>query len=550
MKNTIALIAILLIAFSLRFYDIGKFPSNLTWDEAALGYNAFSILKTGRDEHSQILPIFFKSFGDYKPGLYVYPTVLSVALFGLTNISVRLPSVLAGVFAVWGLYLFINELASLYKFGSGRLSKIGLNLGLAPALALALQPWHIFFSRTAWEVNLYTTLVIFCLYFLIRSRRQSSSYAYSWIFFSLGFITYQAAKLLSPLLFIFAHLIFLGSFRQSLDKLKKTNKLLVLISLGLVCYVYLITFTTSVGNRLSTQSLIGYRPGISQEQIFTDRGLPWISQIVHSQLELTSRLFIGRFLYHFSPELLFYEGSLFTQRGHIPKLGNLNLIEAFLIPLGIYYLIKNSKSKKPLLIIVTLLVLSAIPASLTLAEFSTFRSLPMSLGFAILTGFGLLYLLDFRIGSFLLFLYLFNVTYSMDIFLVHRSPLIELEYNFGYKEAMEVINKYSPNKIVFTDVYGQPYIYYLFYSRYDPAKFQSYKSYVDQGIDVGRVDKFDKIEFHQFSASEMVTQPNTAFVGTVGNLPKDHIDDYKNLKEFRIIKPSNGEETLRIAITK
>jgi hypothetical protein len=40
----------------------------LTWDEASLGYNAWSIALTGRDEHAKFLPYdAFAAFGDYKP---------------------------------------------------------------------------------------------------------------------------------------------------------------------------------------------------------------------------------------------------------------------------------------------------------------------------------------------------------------------------------------------------------------------------------------------------------------------------------------------------
>lgn len=550
MKNLFFLLIILIAAFSIRFYDVKEFPSNLTWDEAALGYNAYSILKTGRDEHGQFFPLIFKSFGDYKPGLYVYPTVISVALLGLNNLSVRLPSVIAGTLAVWGVYLLTNLLLNTYKVNFSRISKLGLTPGLAPALALALQPWHVFFSRTAWEVNLYTTLILFMLYFLLKSKKDPKYYSLSWLPFSLGFVAYQAAKMLSPLVFIFAHLIFYDNFPTILSLIKKSNKLLMAISLLLTGFVYLVTFTGSAGNRLATQNLLGYRPGISQEQKTIDKDSPLVSKFVHGQFELTSRLFIGRFLYHFSPEVLFYEGSVITQRGHIPRLGNLNLIESLLIPFGVFFLLRNSKSQKPLLLISLYLICAATPASLTLAEFSTFRSLPMSLGFAILSGLGLISLLELKFGFLIPAIFLFNAYYSLDIFLTHRSTVIQAEYNYGYKEAIEVIKKHSPKRIIFTDVYGQPYIYYLFYTQFDPAKYQQYHAFIDQGVDVGRVDRFDNIEFHQFNIGELSTQANTAFVGTKGNLPLDTIGDYANLKDFKIIKPEKGQETLRVAITK
>ena len=76
------LIIVLIVAATLRFWNLGTNPPGLTPDEAALGYNAYSILKTGRDEFGKSFPIIFKSFGDYKPGLYVYLDVPFVAALG------------------------------------------------------------------------------------------------------------------------------------------------------------------------------------------------------------------------------------------------------------------------------------------------------------------------------------------------------------------------------------------------------------------------------------------------------------------------------------
>ena len=97
------LIFIFLIAAALRLFALGSNPPGLYWDEVSLGYNAYSILKTGHDEHNRFLPIdTFKAFGDYKPPGYIYATVPSIALFGLNNFAVRLPSALAGTLLVWG----------------------------------------------------------------------------------------------------------------------------------------------------------------------------------------------------------------------------------------------------------------------------------------------------------------------------------------------------------------------------------------------------------------------------------------------------------------
>jgi len=56
------LFIIIVAGFLIRFININNYPP-LLWDEASLGYNAYSILKTGRDEYGKFLPLIFKSFG-------------------------------------------------------------------------------------------------------------------------------------------------------------------------------------------------------------------------------------------------------------------------------------------------------------------------------------------------------------------------------------------------------------------------------------------------------------------------------------------------------
>ena len=94
MKNTAILLVIVLLAAVIRLWQLDSNPPGLTWDEAALGYNGYSIMQTGRDEYGSFLPLSLKSFGDYKPAVYAYLTIPFIAILGLTEWAVRLPSAL------------------------------------------------------------------------------------------------------------------------------------------------------------------------------------------------------------------------------------------------------------------------------------------------------------------------------------------------------------------------------------------------------------------------------------------------------------------------
>ena len=107
---------IIALAFFLRFYRLADYPA-LNADEAAIGYNAYSLLTTGKDEHGNSWPIHFESFNDYKPGLYFYLVLPFVKILGLTELAVRIPGAALGVLTVLVLYLLVKEL----KIGNWKL---------------------------------------------------------------------------------------------------------------------------------------------------------------------------------------------------------------------------------------------------------------------------------------------------------------------------------------------------------------------------------------------------------------------------------------------
>ena len=130
---------ILILAFALRFWQLGKIPLSLDWDEVSNAYNAYSILKTGRDEYGKILPLYNRSFDDYKPPAYMYLNVPAVAIFGLTPFAARLPSAILGFLTIPALYFLVKRLVKDEK------------VALMSAFLLAISPWHMQFFRVGFD---------------------------------------------------------------------------------------------------------------------------------------------------------------------------------------------------------------------------------------------------------------------------------------------------------------------------------------------------------------------------------------------------------------
>ena len=86
-RRAAALIFLALLACGLLLYARGAStnPPGFYIDESSIAYNAQTIAQTGRDEHGEAWPLFFRAFGDYKNPTYVY---LLAAVFRLTGPSI------------------------------------------------------------------------------------------------------------------------------------------------------------------------------------------------------------------------------------------------------------------------------------------------------------------------------------------------------------------------------------------------------------------------------------------------------------------------------
>lgn len=527
----IILVAILLLGLFLRTLNLSTVPNGLTWDEAAIGYNAYSILKTGRDEHGALLPLIFKSFGDYKPGFYIYLTVPSVAIFGLNEFAVRFPNTIFGVLSIYGLYLFLGQLLK---------DKKNTLLPLFASFSLAISPWATHFSRGAWEVNVFVCVLLFALYYYLRYLKGQLSIFPSLLLASITLVLYQAAKMLTPILFLLFFFVYKSASLKKISLLLANKKSTFLLIPFFIFGLWLAwgVFFGQTGNRLATLSIFGYKPELA-------------NTYYENQPLLTTNLVLSRYLYHFSPEILFYEGARISERAHIPGAGLLNHLEFIPLILGLFYLgkIAPSSSKK---IIFGLLLLSPIPASLTLAEYSPLRALFMTIPLAIISGTGFYYL--FKKAKFLFFpfmaLYLVVSLYLFDLYFFHSGAIYAGEFNAGHKEAVQIIKDNPTSKVVFTDVYGQPYIYYLFYTQFDPKTYQSKNHFTGGGLDVGKVGSVGNVYFHQFGTNELENQKDVLFIGTEGNINRTFDLAGDKIRLFKQIESPDKKIIFRAVITK
>jgi len=520
------LIIILMIGALLRLYSLNSVPPGLTPDEASLGYNAYSILKTGKDEYGNFLPMIFKSFGDYKPGLYVYLTIPFVAILGLNETAIRLPGVFSGLLGIYLLYKVLIEL-----FES---KKKKTHIALIAGFLLAVSPWHIHFSRGAWEVNLALSLSLGGIYFFLKALEKEKYIIVSVILFALTLLSYQGAKLSSLIIVVLLALIYSKELKANV--LKNAKPFLLSVVLGIFIALPVITsiFTGKAG-RLEVFSVFSYPRPFDYTQAFIDKaGVErdgFLYKTYYSEPLNFTRGILGRWFNHFSGRFLFFEGDYQNPRHTAPNHGVMLLFDMVLLFSGLVFIAGKHKNKG-MIFILSWLVLAPLPAVLSRDQVQAVRAFNLVIPLIVICAFGVENLKEMilknkncltRKGCIILSLAFFSASFVffLDAYFVHLPKYNAKHWYYGYKETVLTVseNQSMYGNILFKQSYDQPYIYFLFYQKYDPLKYQENAFLTKKGIDVGVVEKLDNITFDTFSwpapakSKDLVVGDNSSTLG-------------------------------------
>ena len=132
--------------------------------------------------------------------------------------------------------------------------------------------------------------------------------------------------------------------------------------------------------------------------------------------------------------------------------------------------------------------------------------------------------------------YLGGILYFLDAYFIHVPTHNSKLWEYGYKQIVETITpiqaKYETIKV--QQSFSQPYIYFLFYQKYDPSKYQKQVKFVESGFkgDVGYIEKLDNIQFVPIDWSINRGDHGTLVVGDGIRIP---MSDSNNQKEFKLI---------------
>jgi 4-amino-4-deoxy-L-arabinose transferase-like glycosyltransferase len=504
-KGTFLFLGIILLAIFLRFYQLNDVPSSLFRDEVSIGYNAFSILTTGKDEHGIFLPLSLQAIGDQKLPVYIYSTIPFVKIFGTKDFVPRLPAALAGVLIVFLTY-FLTDI--LFK---------NKKLALLSAFFMAISPWGIFSSRIAYEPTLSLLFITFAVVMYFNSNKHNFYIYLSFISFGLSLLTYHGSQIFTPFFVI-------GLLLMTKSRWIK-NKRVFLIGLGIFLAIGVLAFAVTVKGSTAKISGIGIFSNKSIQYYKIDRrrnehfNNNLMVKILYNKFTILPFVVGENYLSAFSPQFIFDKGDQNPWQ-NMEDMGYFYLIDAPFIIIGILLLAR--RKEKYLKIILLWLLVSPIPGSITNDAPGASRTLNILVPIILVSSYGVYsvfrYLLDIRrknlgIVSVALIcgLYLISFIYFLDFYFVLFPINRAIFFGYGYKQEVMIAKNSSAKKVVISGLHDYTYPYFLYYLSYSADLFRKQVKHAsltsDNFLPVKSFDKYnfvDSIDWKDICKTENV----------------------------------------------
>jgi len=517
------------LAFILRFYKLGEIPNGLYQDETAIGYNAYSIIQTGKDEHGESWPLYFKSFGDYKLPIYIYSTIVSIQMFGLNEFAVRFPSALFGFLTVVVFYFFVKELTK------------NRQLSIISTAFLAICPWHLHYNRATFEVSISLFLFVLGGLFLYKSFYNKTPFAFlaGTVCFIISFYSYNLTRLLAPALY----LLFLIFNKSQAKQVTKKEQLFTVFISSILFIPFISTLFQSGGIASASGTLIFsskavQAPLLEFRSYFVDVQ-PLIAKLFFSTLPLTVWQYLQNVVSSFAPSFFFVFGSPHGNHG-IGNVGQFYLFQFPLMVMGMITIVLGKPRWSKFFIMWALV--SIFVVSFTREVPHATRSFFLIVPFEIFSGLGVLSFfawfekikkLRYKIGVVVLCaaLVIYSIVFYFASYYVRFPILYAREWRAQDKAVALYIreNQEKYNKIIFDNEGGYIYSSLLFYLKYQPEEFQkSVAWYNDDSEGFSMPKSFGKFEFRTIDWSKDYVKEKTLIITTQDRKPKE----IRELKTF------------------
>lgn len=445
-KIWLLVILITLLGFFIRIYKITSSPEGLYIDETSIGYNAYSIITTGRDEHGKFMPLFFEAFGEWKLPVYIYSVAIIQLFIGPTDLSVRLPAVLFGTLTIPLLFLWIREMLK------DKFPDIRNSVALFGTVILALSQWHFQFTHIGFEASVSIMFLTSGLYFFFKAHNRKSLiflllFTFSFVF---ALYSYNSSKVVIPILSILLFILYFRSFR--------VYQWLPVIVLGLTLLFPLIKFSlSSYGMVRVMQVGLFYQPYIAD---------PW-------------QMLFRNYLLNISPVTLFLKGEPTIASNSVHRMSLISPVEILLITFGLSMLVK--RYSRMTVFIPVFLFCGFLPAALTTGSPHALRSSLTIPAIVFISAFGmgnLLHLIKNKkikwlTGTIIICFLTVSSMGNLNIYHNLYTRDSGWDWQVGIKRTAQFVKKIENNydRIYFDDNAGAK-VSFLWWLKYPPVNYQ------------------------------------------------------------------------------
>ncbi len=542
-------LAATVVALFIRLPFFGQVPRGLNRDEAALGYNAYSLLKSGHDEFGKPWPISITSFGDQKLPGYIYTLIPFVAAFGLRPEVVRLPSLLAGLVVIGGVGFLSLLITNKKQFKPTH----RLTLSWLVMLLIAISPWGNHMSRIAYEAHLAMALFVsgLCTYFLaletIKKPLQRKWLIVTAVLWSTTLLTYHSYHLFLPLVLLALAVI----DRKKIPQLDRGG-VGAGIAIGVVAVSMLLLGGVFTANQQKNKGITPFnisdlRAQGSSYRYYLPGGNTLVSKVLVNVVTEGGVRFAQNLVQVPAGNFLFVSG---TGHGdHNPgNINNLHLFTAPLILIGLLWVWEHRHLKEAQRL-AAWLGAALIPSALTISPQHTIRFSPGFPILELLAALGIWVIWRrarlpwqrwavLAVGTYL-------VVTSVMRLMIQYLYVIPNVYPFQENSHLlaKAMMKYQPRglPVITQSPSSSPYIWYLFESKFDPNRVSDIKRYDPDPEGFIHVKQVDNLYFESVNWDNLLERAQTSEVILVFK-PKEIPDDKRIDPHMQLIETISNQQ--------
>jgi len=522
--NFFVLIIIIFLGILLRFYKLDSIPVQLNHDEISQLYDLKSIAETGKDIYGNSYPLALPSTGDYKPGHYIYISMISYLLFGDQEVTIRIAAAFFGILTILGTFLFVKILTKNW------------HIALLASFLIAITPSEIFYSRKSFESIIGVCLNLFGLFYLIKGLTLRGLNAFIYIgilIMTLAMYVYTSYVITVPLTLLLMLLIYWK--KANLNR----SSFFRIVVFWLIC-IFPLIFITFTNNDLRFRA--------SSVFLTQDPNLGKLIGLTHNPLKAYFDLVFVKYLNQFNPVFLFVNGLSLTNQTMLDS-GPLMIVQFPLIIMSFIFLFLYKKFLFQGKFLFFLILIAMIPSSITFEDFSPHRSVFTFTLFSIISAFGLYWLIHIIITSefnklfqsvllgIIMLILTLNLTYFIRIY-AFSYPYEKSQYiQYPFKQVAQYIWSQYNNfeTIIFDPKFGitEPFVgvgahYYLaYYGNLSPKEVQM------MNLDLSEREMvMNKIIIRQIYWPYDKDLRNVLIIGSKWTIPIEQVDKNKIIYTF------------------